>query len=94
MIKLYKEAGYSEVEGGKGSHVKLKKPGAPTMILPGNRSELSAGVAKTALRVLGDFNLHDLPHLVNAGLSGTPKVLRNKMSLDFKGASKHLTLSG
>lgn len=68
MVTLYEQAGYSEANGGKGSHVKLKKPGAPTMILPGNRSELSPGVAKTALRVLGDFNLHDLPHLVKRGL--------------------------
>lgn len=69
MIALYQQAGYVEVDGGKGSHVKLKKPGAPTMILPGNRGELSPGVAKTALRVLGDFNLHDLPHLVKRGLA-------------------------
>lgn len=68
MQRLYEQAGYAEVEGGKGSHVKLKKPGAPTMILPGNRSELSPGVAKTALRVLGDFDLHDLPNLVRRGL--------------------------
>ena len=68
MIKLYRDAGYAEVDGGKGSHVKLKKLGAPTMILPGDRSELSPGVAKTALRVLGDFNLHDLPQLVEKGL--------------------------
>jgi hypothetical protein len=38
------------------------------MILPGNQEELSPGVAKTALRVLGDFNLHDLLKLVKQGL--------------------------
>jgi len=64
MIKLYKQAGYAEVAGGKGSHVKLAKPGAPTMILPGDRRELSPGVAKTAIRVLGGFNLIDLPELL------------------------------
>ncbi len=68
MIRLYEQAGYAEVDGGKGSHIKLKKPGAPTMILPGNQEELSPGVAKTALRVLGDFNLHDLLKLVKQGL--------------------------
>jgi len=68
MIGLYKQAGYTEVDGGKGSHIKLKKPGAPTMILPGNRPELSPVVAKTALRVLGDLNLDDLPNLVPQGL--------------------------
>ena len=74
MIKLYRDAGYAEVVGGKGSHVKLKKPGAPTMILPGDRIELSPGVAKTALRVLGDFNLRDLPRLVERGFSRGSKV--------------------
>ena len=64
MIDLYLKAGYTMNAGGKGSHVKLKKPGAPMMILPGNRSELSPGVTKTALRVLGNFSLHDLPSLV------------------------------
>lgn len=68
MIKLYEQAEYKMVDGGKGSHVKLKKPGAPTMILPGDRKELSPGVAKTALRVLGDYNLNDLQRLVNKGL--------------------------
>ena len=69
MVALYKGVGYVEVDGGKGSHVKLKRPGAPTMILPGNRSELSPGVAKTALRVLGDFTIDDLPRLVKGELS-------------------------
>jgi hypothetical protein len=64
MIELYRDAGYEVVTGGKGSHVKLKRAGAPTMILPGNRRELSPGVAKTALRVLGNFNLHDLQRLL------------------------------
>lgn len=64
MIKLYAKAGYQLVAGGKGSHVKMAKPGAPTMILPGDRGELSPGVAKTAIRVLGDFNLRDLPDLI------------------------------
>lgn len=69
MIDLFRQAGYEEVDGGKGSHVKLKKAGALTMVLPGNRRELSPGVAKTALRVLGDFNLHDLARLVRDGFS-------------------------
>ena len=63
MIEIYKNAGYQLVSGGKGSHVKLKKAGAPMVILPGNRRELSPGVAKTALRALGKFNLHDLQRL-------------------------------
>lgn len=63
MIKLFKRNGYAQVDGGKGSHVKLVKAGAPTMILP-ERRELSPGVAKTAVRVLGDFNLRDLRELI------------------------------
>ena len=69
MVAIYKGHGYVEVDGGKGSHVKLKKPGALTMTLPGNRSELSPGVAKTALRALGDFTIGDLPRLVKGELS-------------------------
>jgi predicted RNA binding protein YcfA (HicA-like mRNA interferase family) len=68
MIKLYNDAGYTQVPGGKGSHVKMKKPNSPNMILPGNARELSPGVAKTALRVLGDYNLNDLPRLVREGV--------------------------
>lgn len=71
MIGLYQQAGYQLADGGKGSHVKMKKSGAPTMVLPGNRHELSPGVAKTALRVLGDFSLQDLPHLLKRGLSAS-----------------------
>lgn len=67
MVELYEREGYCEVDGGKGSHIKLKKPGAPTMILPGDRRELSPGVAKTALKVLGDFNISQLPGLLARG---------------------------
>lgn len=65
MIGLLEQAGYTKVDGGKGSHVKLEKSGSPTMILSGNRTELSPAVAKTALRLLGNFKLHDLPRLVS-----------------------------
>lgn len=42
LIKLAtKEKGYKVVPGGKGSHVKLKKPGHRTLIIPGNRKDLS-----------------------------------------------------
>jgi predicted RNA binding protein YcfA (HicA-like mRNA interferase family) len=64
MIKLLNRAGYAQVDGGKGSHIKLKKPGSPTMILPGNRSELSTGVTKTALRLI-NHKLSDLNALTS-----------------------------
>ncbi len=69
MIKLFEKAGYGRVPGGKGSHVKLAKPGAPTMILPGDRHELSPGVAKTAVRVLGGHGLGDLRDLIEGRLA-------------------------
>jgi predicted RNA binding protein YcfA (HicA-like mRNA interferase family) len=47
---LMKHHGYRPVAGGKGSHVKLAKPGAPTIVLPGNQPVLSPGVVKHALR--------------------------------------------
>jgi predicted RNA binding protein YcfA (HicA-like mRNA interferase family) len=47
---LMKHHGYRPVAGGKGSHVKLAKPEAPTIVLPGNQPVLSPGVVKHALR--------------------------------------------
>jgi len=64
MVRLFERRGYQEVSGGKGSHVKMKKPGSPTMILPGNRRSLSPGVARTALKALGDHSIADLPRLL------------------------------
>ena len=65
MVKLYKSRGYIEVPGGKGSHVKLKKPGAPTMHLPGNRKSLSPGILSGALKNLGNYKISDLDRLVS-----------------------------
>ena len=65
MVKLYKSRGYTEVPGGKGSHVKLKKPGAPTMHLPGNRKSLSPGVLDGALKNLGNYTFNDLDQLLS-----------------------------
>jgi hypothetical protein len=46
--------GYSRVKGGgKGSHVKLKAPGYPTLILPGDRKDLSPVVLKGVAADLG-----------------------------------------
>jgi len=43
---LRRTYGYSRVKGGKGSHVKLKAPGYPTLIVPGDRKDLSPVVLK------------------------------------------------
>jgi predicted RNA binding protein YcfA (HicA-like mRNA interferase family) len=69
MVRLYKQAGYQVVKGeGKGSHLKLKKDGSPSMIIPGNRDNLSPGVAETAVQVLGNYKLRDLSTLLFKGL--------------------------
>lgn len=66
MVKLCNSKGYNQVPGGKGSHIKLKKPGASTIILPGNRDNLSPGVVKNILNILGDYSIHNLPHLISS----------------------------
>ena len=52
---LTKHYGYEQVAGGKGSHVKLKRPVAPTITLTGNRPVLSPGLVKHALDALGGY---------------------------------------
>lgn len=50
MCKLFQKEGYKIVPGGKGSHIKLKKDGYPTVIIP-NHKELKIGL-ENALRKL------------------------------------------
>jgi hypothetical protein len=61
---LTRHYGYEHVSGGKGSHVKLNKPGAQTIILPGNRPVLSPGVVKHALEAVGGHPISRLPELL------------------------------
>lgn len=63
LIKVCRQEGYSVVPGGKGSHLKLKKEHRSTIILPGNRNNLSPGVVKNTLAALGK-TLGDLKNLV------------------------------
>ncbi len=63
MIKIYKAKGYHPIPGGKGSHVKLRNSNGETMILPGNRKELSIGVLNSALKNLG-YSIKDLSNLI------------------------------
>lgn len=65
---LTRNHGYQKVPGGKGSHVKLKRPGAATIILPGNRKAVSPGVVKQVPRELGGYPLSRLPDLVAGAL--------------------------
>ena len=50
MCKLFQKKGYKIISGGKGSHLKLKKSGFPTVIIP-NHKELKIGM-ESALRKL------------------------------------------
>ncbi len=43
LAKLFIRIGYEIVSGGKGSHLKLKKAGYPTIIIP-NHKELKKGL--------------------------------------------------
>mgnify|MGYP003672733303 CR=1 FL=1 len=60
--------GYETVPGGKGSHLKLKKAGADTVIIPGERPVLSPGVVKHALSAIGGYPLSRLPDLLSGKL--------------------------
>lgn len=65
LIRLFKAAGYTEDRaGGKGSHVKLNKPGKGSFIVPHQR-DLRPGLLNDALKLLGGFKINDLPHLLN-----------------------------
>lgn len=66
---ITKHHGYSEVPGGKGSHVKFTKPGAPNIHLPGNRKVLSPGAAKHVLNTLGGYPLSRLPDFLAGKLA-------------------------
>lgn len=52
MVKLLKNHGFQEVEGGKGSHIKMKKPGLiRPIIIP--KGELKKGTEIGILRDAG-----------------------------------------
>ena len=51
MCKLFLQAGYEIVPGGKGSHIKLKKKNCPTIIIP-NHKELSKGLEHALRKML------------------------------------------
>lgn len=66
---LTKHYGYQPVPGGKGSHIKLKRPGAPTIVVPGNRAVLSPGVVKHALDAIGGYPISRLPDFLDGKLT-------------------------
>jgi predicted RNA binding protein YcfA (HicA-like mRNA interferase family) len=62
LIKIFQSRGYSIVPGGKGSHVKLRNTSGETMIIPGNRKDLSVGILNSALKSIG-LSIGDLSSL-------------------------------
>lgn len=67
---LTKHYGYRPVPGGKGSHVKLIKAGAPMIIIPGNRPVVSPGVVKHVLNAVGGYPLSRLRDFLDGTLRG------------------------
>lgn len=51
MMKLFIRKGYVLAAGGKGSHLKLKKPYNPTVIIP-NHKELKKGTEHALRKIL------------------------------------------
>lgn len=62
--KYLKALGYREVQGGKGSHIKMKKDGFPTLILPARRDHISPGIARNIADALGLNGLDGLRQAV------------------------------
>ena len=59
LCKLFQSIGYAIVPGGgKGSHIKLKKSGCPTVIIPNHR-ELKKGTEHALRKTLNAINLKD-----------------------------------
>lgn len=59
-----KHYGFEEVDGGKGSHIKMKHPDGRTLIIPGNRKSLRPGTLSNTLETLGGFSLRQLPEVL------------------------------
>ena len=59
-----KHYGFEEVDGGKGSHIKMKHPDGRTLIIPGNRKTLRPGTLSNTLETLGGFSLRQLPDVL------------------------------
>ena len=54
VVKLLTKIGYTIVPGGgKGSHIKLRKPGCKEVTLPANRENLSPGVGRNIAAAIG-----------------------------------------
>lgn len=64
MCKLFLEIGYEIVHGGKGSHIKLKKKGCPTIIIP-HHKELTKGMEYSLRKKLENEKKRFVKSLLN-----------------------------
>jgi len=60
-----KHYGFEEVQGGKGSHVKLRHRDGRTLIIPGDRKSLQPGTIGNVLDTLGGYSLRQLPEVLS-----------------------------
>jgi predicted RNA binding protein YcfA (HicA-like mRNA interferase family) len=66
LVKLAERHGWKVKRGaGKGSHVRMERPGSPSLTIPGDRRDDSPGVIKTALWAFGQYRLRDLSDLLH-----------------------------
>jgi DNA-binding protein HU-beta len=71
VVKLLIKIGYTVVPGGgKGSHIKLSKPGCKTVTVPANREDLSYEVCRNIAAAIGLRNLH----LFQSALAGVVPI--------------------
>jgi hypothetical protein len=75
--------GYQVTPGGKGSHVKLTKAGAPNIHIPGNRAVVAPGVVKQALGALGGYPLSRLADLLDGRACGLAREGRGAGVIDL-----------
>ena len=68
VAALIKHYSYRVVTGGKGSHIRLKKKGSPSITVPANRRTLSPEVMKNAIQAIGNYPLTRLPDLLDGSL--------------------------
>jgi predicted RNA binding protein YcfA (HicA-like mRNA interferase family) len=66
LVRLAEKQGWVVKDGaGKGSHVRMERPGSPSLTIPGERRDLSPSVVKTALKAFGGYKLNDLSALLH-----------------------------
>lgn len=65
MLKLLTSAGFTEVGGGKGSHIKMRGHDGQMVIVPANREALSPSVLRNTAQALGFRSVADLAKAIS-----------------------------